>query len=122
MGYHKGGHEFLRTFRDMNQKYLVVDYDPEIIESLEEQGVRHAYGDATDEEFLDEINAGRAQMIVSTMTDIETNRSLLQYIRRHNQKSSFICHANNYAEAALLYEHGASYVTLPHYILSLIHI
>jgi Kef-type K+ transport system membrane component KefB/voltage-gated potassium channel Kch len=116
VGYHKGGHEFLRTFRDMNQKYLVVDYDPEIIESLEEQGVRHAYGDATDEEFLDEINAGRAQMIVSTMTDIETNRSLLQYIRRHNQKSSFICHANNYAEAALLYEHGASYVTLPHYI------
>jgi len=116
VGYHKGGHEFLKTFRDMKQRYLVVDYDPEIIESLETQGIRHAYGDATDVEFLAEINASRAQLVVSTMTDITTNLSLLSYIRHHNQKSSFICHANNYEEAAKLYEHGASYVSLPHYI------
>lgn len=116
VGYHKGGHEFLKTFRDMRQRYLVVDYDPEIIDSLEEQGIRHAYGDATDEEFLDDINADHAQLIVSTMTDLMTNRALLLYIRRHNQKTSFICHANNYTEAAELYEHGASYVSLPHYI------
>ncbi|HXH04837.1 MAG TPA: cation:proton antiporter, partial [Candidatus Nitrosotenuis sp.] len=49
-GYHKGGHEFLRVFREMKERYLVVDYDPEIIEHLETQGVRHAYGDATDSE------------------------------------------------------------------------
>ncbi|MFZ1258608.1 MAG: cation:proton antiporter [Candidatus Saccharimonas sp.] len=116
VGYHKGGHEFLRTFRDMKQRYIVVDYDPEIIDTLEEQGIRHAYGDATDEEFLDEINAGNAQLIVSTMTDAATNRVLLAYIRRHNKKTSFICHADNYNEAAELYEHGASYVSLPHYI------
>ncbi len=116
MGYHKGGQEFLKTFRDMKQRYLVVDYDPEIIDSLEEQGIRHAYGDATDEEFLNEINADHAQLIVSMMTDIATNRALLLYLRRRNQKTSFICHANTYEEAAELYEHGASYVTLPHYI------
>lgn len=116
VGYHKGGHEFLRTFRDMKQRYIVVDYDPEIIDNLEAQGIRHAYGDATDEEFLDEINASHAQLIVSTMTDISTNRTLLLYIRQRNQKTSFICHANNYSEAAELYEHGASYVSLPHYI------
>lgn len=116
VGYHKGGHEFLRVFREMKERYLVVDYDPEVIESLEQQGIRHAYGDATDEEFLDEINAGRADLIVSTMTDLGTNLGLLHYIRRHNQDTSFICHANNYEHAAELYEHGASYVTLPHYI------
>ena len=44
-------HEFPQLFRDMKQRYLVVDYDPEIIEHLEVQGVRHAYGDATDSEF-----------------------------------------------------------------------
>ena len=116
VGYHKGGHEFLKTFRDMKQRYLVVDYDPEIIDSLETQGIRHAYGDATDSEFLTEINVGRAQLVVSTMTDISTNSLLLEFIRKRNQKSSFICHANNYEEAATLYEHGASYVSLPHYI------
>lgn len=116
VGYHKGGHEFLKTFREMKQRYLVIDYDPEIIEHLEAQGVRHAYGDATDEEFLDEINAAQANLIVSTMTDLETNLVLLRYIRRHNAKSSFICHAESYTDAAALYEHGASYVSLPHYI------
>ncbi len=116
VGYHKGGHEFLKTFRDMKQRYLVVDYDPDIIDTLEAQGIRHAYGDATDHEFLDEINASRAELIVSTMTEVATNLILLHYIRRHNPDTSFICHANSYKEAAELYEHGASYVSLPHYI------
>jgi len=116
VGYHKGGHEFLKAFREMKQRYLVVDYDPEIIENLEQQGIRHAYGDATDEDFLDEINATHAQLIVSTMTDVSTNLILLKYIRRHNQKMSFICHAENLKAAADLYKHGASYVSLPHYI------
>ena len=49
-GYHHGGHEFLQLFRDTRQRYLIVDYNPEIIEHLEEQGIRHAYGDATDSE------------------------------------------------------------------------
>lgn len=115
-GYHKGGHEFLAAFREMHQRYLVVDYDPEIIEHLESQGIRHAYGDATDDEFLEEINASKAELIVSTITDIDTNRSLLKYFRRHNPHASFICHANSYDEAAELYGHGASYVMLPHFL------
>lgn len=115
-GYHKGGHEFMRVFRDMRQRYLVVDYDPDIIEHLDQQGIRHAYGDATDEEFLEEINAGKAQLVVSMMTDIASNKVLLRYINRFEPRTTFICHANNYDEAAELYRHGASYVMLPHFI------
>lgn len=115
-GYHKGGHEFVETFRDMKQRYLVVDYNPEIIEHLESRGVRHAYGDMTDEEFLDEINAAKAQLVVSTVDTLETNLVTLRFLRRHNPNASYICHALNYEDAATLYEHGASYVSLPHYI------
>ena len=115
-GYHKGGHEFVSAFREMNERYIVVDYDPEIIEHLEARGIRHAYGDATDDEFLHDINTSRAELIVSTITDLDTNRSLLTYLRHHNPNVSFICHANNYDEAAELYRHGASYVMLPHFL------
>lgn len=115
-GYHKGGHEFMRVFRDMRQRYLVVDYDPDIIEHLEEQGIRHAYGDATDEEFLEEINAGKAQLAVSMMTELADNKALLSYINRFEPRTTFICHANSYDEAAELYRHGASYVILPHFL------
>ena len=116
IGYHKGGHEFLKTFRQMKLRYLVIDYDPEIIDHLETQGIRHAYGDATDDEFLLEANVARAKLVVSSIADVEVNRSVLRYLRRHNSKISFICHADTYEEAAELYDHGASYVSLSHYV------
>jgi len=115
-GYHKGGHEFLQAFREMKERYLVVDYNPEIIEHLEEQGIRHAFGDMTDEEFLDEIGTSQAELVVSTLDELDSNLFLLRYIRRHNQHVGFVCHAVSYEDAAKLYEHGASYVSLPHYI------
>ena len=115
-GYHHGGHEFLQAFRDMKQRYLVVDYDPEVIEHLDRQGIRNTYGDATDEELLHEISAQKAQLIVSTITDMGVNRALLGYLRYHNPSAVFICHAESYDQAADLYRHGATYVMLPHYL------
>jgi Kef-type K+ transport system membrane component KefB/voltage-gated potassium channel Kch len=115
-GYHKGGHEFIEAFREMKLRYLVVDDDPAIIEHLEHQGIRHEFGDMTDEEFLTEINASGAKLVVSTIESLQTNLSTLRFLRRHNPHISFICHAVSYEDAAELYEHGASYVSLPHYI------
>ncbi len=115
-GYHRGGHEFVQAFREMKQRYLVVDYDPEVIEHLDRQGVRNTYGDATDEELLHEINLPKAKLVVSVVTEMGVNRALLGYLRYHNPEAVFICHANNYDEAADLYRHGATYVILPHFL------
>lgn len=115
-GYHRGGHEFLEAFREMKQRYLVVDYDPEVIEHLDRQGIRNTFGDATDEELLHEINAHKAKLVVSTVSDMDVNRSLLGYLRYHNPTAVFICHADGYDQAADLYRHGATYVMLPHFL------
>ncbi len=115
-GYHHGGHEFLNLFRDMKQRYLVVDYNPEVIEHLESQGIRHAYGDATDTEFLEEINAGHANFIASTIIDRRVNMQLLTYLHRYSEDITFICHARTYEDALELYEHGAAYVILPRFL------
>lgn len=115
-GYHHGGHEFLQLFRETKQRYLVVDYDPDVIEHLEAQGVRHAYGDATDVEFLEEINASKATFAASTILDKAVNRQLLSFLHRHNPDMVFICHAHTYEDALELYDHGASYVILPRFL------
>ena len=115
-GYHHGGHEFLQMFRETKQRYLVVDYDPEIIEHLETQGIRHAYGDATDSEFLEEINASHASFAASTILDKKVNRQILTFLHHHNQDIIFVCHAQTYEEALELYDHGASYVILPRFL------
>lgn len=116
LGYHKGGHEFVTAFRDMKLRYLVVDDDPQVIEHLEHQGIRHEFGDMTDEEFLTEINAASADLVVSTIESARANLAALRYLRRHNKSISYVCHALSYEDAAELYEAGASYVSLPHYI------
>jgi Kef-type K+ transport system membrane component KefB len=115
-GYHNGGHEFLQLFRDMKQRYLVVDYDPEIIEHLELQGIRHAYGDATDAEFLEDINAGHATFVASTIQDKTVNTIILNYLHQYSSDIAFICHAHTYEDALELYDHGASYVILPRFL------
>ena len=116
LGYQRGGHEFVATFRKMKKRYVVVDYDPTIIETLEHQHINHVYGDATDLELLDELGIHKSELVISTIADFETNRLLLKHIRRTNKKASFICHANSYEEAEKLYDEEAEFVILPHFL------
>lgn len=121
LGYRNGGHEFVRTFRGMGRKYIVIDYDPEVIEQLEEQHINHLYGDVTDLELLEEISLHDAELVVSTIPDVQVNGMLAQHIMGHPQRGAdkatiFVCHAATLDEAVQLYEKGASYVLLPHLI------
>ena len=115
-GYKKGGHEFVKTFRQMKKRFIIVDYNPTVIETLEHQHLPFIYGDATDIELLHEIGIKQARLIVSTITDFSTNEQLVRFIHRTNPKVVIVCHADNYEEATSLYKHGATYVMLPHYI------
>ncbi len=115
-GYHQGGHEFIKTFKQIGKRYLVVDYDPAVIETLERQNVPYIYGDATDAELLDEINIDHTKLVISTFSDFEVSQQLVKNINRINPSAVLICHATNREEAVRLYELGATYVMIPHYI------
>lgn len=115
-GYHKGGHEFVRAFREMKKPYVVVDYNPDVIDALAKQHIAHMYGDAADYELLEELHVAKADMVVSVIPDLVTNLLLVQYVRRRNKDAVFICHADSYDEAAELYKYHVSYVILPHFI------
>ncbi len=115
-GYQRGGHEFINLFKKLKKPYVVVDYDPEIIDLIEERKINYLYGDATDVELLDEAGVDHAKLIVSTIADHQTNMILLNFLRTKNPKAITVIHADDPYEAAKLYEAGASYVILPHYI------
>lgn len=116
IGFRKGGHEFIRTFSKMDKKFVVVDYDPENIEILERKQLHVVYGDATDPELLDEINLNESRLIVSTIGDNETNMFLAHWLTTHNPNAVFICTAERAEYATELYDEGAAYVMMPHYI------
>ena len=115
-GYQKGGHEFLKVFQSLDKRYVVIDYDPAVIEILENHKFPYLYGDATDSELLIEAGAATAKLIVSTISTHETNVFLSKLMADINPEAVVILHANSVQEAAELYTLGASYVVLPHYI------
>jgi Kef-type K+ transport system membrane component KefB/voltage-gated potassium channel Kch len=115
-GYQRGGHEFISLFKKLKKKYVVIDYDPEVIDVIEERKLNYLYGDATDVELLEEAGVEHAKLIVSTIPDHQTNMILLNYLKGKNPSAIVIIHADDPYEAAKLYEAGASYVILPHYI------
>lgn len=116
LGYHEGGYTFVQTFKEMRKRYVVIDYNPDIIENLEHRHINNLYGDVTDLELLDEIGIHKSELVISTITDPVTNRLLAEHINKINDTAIFICHAAKLDDAELLYEAGADYVLLPHFI------
>lgn len=115
-GYHHGGHEFIKTFNDIGKRYLVIDYDPNVIDTLEHQDIPYLYGDATDSELLEEIGIENSKLVISTFSDFEVTTALVKNVSRISPSAVIICHADNKDEAIRLYELGATYVMIPHFI------
>jgi len=115
-GYQKGGQEFLKVFKQMKKRYIVVDYDPESIDALEHHKANYVYGDAMDIEMLDEIGLDKSKLIASTITDHETNVFLAKLVEKINPNAVLILHSDTAEQAQELYAMGASYVMMPHYI------
>ena len=115
-GYNRIGYDFLKSFEKINKKFMVIDYNPRIIEELTNQNVSCEYGDADDVEFLNELKLSKAKMIVSTIPTFETNSLIVDKIRKHNKKAIVIVVSHDIEEAITLYEKGASYVLMPHFL------
>ena len=65
---------------------------------------------------LEEINFCKTKMIISTIPDTETNLLLIKEIRKTNEKCIIIVMSHQIDNALELYNQGASYVILPHFL------
>ncbi len=115
-GCHRVGSDFLPSLEHLKLKTLVVDFDPAVIAGLEAKGVPCRYGDADDNEFLDDLGLGRVRVVVSTIPDFESNAFLLSKVRKANKRAIVVLMAQSVDEAEVLYRSGASYVILPHFL------
>lgn len=115
-GYNDGGSDFIKVFKSLNKRYLVIDYDPSVIEHLDNNEIPAIYGDVTDNEFLEELGLGNIELIVSTFTDFPSTKQMVASCAQLAPKSTIICQANNQTEALELYEMGCTYVVISHHI------
>ena len=115
-GYNRIGFSILESLKKLKKKYLVVDYNPDIITDLKKLRIPCLYGDVDDEDLLREIPLEKVELFVSTIPEFEVNAMLLSMIRKVNKKAIVISRAHTISNAMELYKRGASYVLTPHFL------
>ncbi|MFH1592134.1 MAG: cation:proton antiporter [Candidatus Woesearchaeota archaeon] len=115
-GYNRVGYDFVQAFKKIKKKFLIIDYNPEAINELSKTGLNCKYGDASDTEFLEELDLEKVKLIVSTIPDLETNLFVIEKTRKINKKAIIITISHSIEEANALYNAGATYVVMPHFL------
>jgi Kef-type K+ transport system membrane component KefB/voltage-gated potassium channel Kch len=110
------GYSVLETFKKMNQSFVIIDYNPEIIKHMKKEKIPCIYGDVADFEILDKVKVHHARMVISTIPNRFENTYLIKEIRKENKKSIIIVTARNIDDALYFYDLGADYVIVPHFL------
>ncbi|MBI4137345.1 cation:proton antiporter [Candidatus Roizmanbacteria bacterium] len=115
-GYDRVGADFVRIFKKLKASYVVVDYNPSSIQRLTEEHIPYRYGDAEDVEFLEELHLDKVKLALSTIPDHKTNRLLTRKLYQANNRAVIVVLAETVKQAKSLYDEGATYVIMPHYL------
>ena len=115
-GENRIGFSIMKSFIHLKKQYLVVDFNPERVKKLNSKGVKCIYGDVSNADFIEDLKIGKAKIIVSTIPEIENNLMLLDKIKRKNKDAIVILTARQISDTFKLYDSGADYVILPHFL------
>ncbi|MBU0666040.1 MAG: cation:proton antiporter [Nanoarchaeota archaeon] len=116
IGYNRIGFDILESLKKIKKKFLIIDYDPEVITKLSKEGYDCRYGDADDSELLNELNFSKAKMVISTIPIIDTNLLLINRVKEENKKAIIAVVSHQIDDAVRLYDEGATYVLMPHFL------
>lgn len=111
-GHNRIGSEIRPILQKLGRPVVVVDFNPEIVERLIQEGVATVYGDVADVEIYDDLRLGKADLVISTVPDKTDNMVLLKTLK--GGKQVIVVTAADKQDAAELYKAGADYVLVPH--------
>lgn len=98
--------------RNRNQ-IVVIDFNPEIFSRLKSDGYNAVFGDITDPEVLEELELGKAKILIITDPDSGDSAHIIQAAKAKNFRGPIIGTSYWLHDAVKLYEMGADYVVVP---------
>ena len=116
VGYHRIGAKVAETMTELGTKFAVIDFDPSIIERLRNTNTPFYFGDIADIEFLEGLPVARSNIIVMTIPAVDDQINLIRHVRKINNELLIIGNAYHTADAETLYQHGANFVMMPHFL------
>ena len=115
-GHNRIGYSISKTISGLGKKLLIVDYNPEIIKMLIKKKISCIYGDAGDIEVLERLPFKEAEMVISTIPSSKVNKMLIEEVKQVNKNAIIYVTASEVEKALKLYDAGADYVILPHFL------
>lgn len=113
VGAHHVGGPIVRFLKREEIPFIVLDFNPDIIEELEGRGVKAIYGDLGDPEVLENLKLHQAKLIISTSNDIDDNKILLEELKRLHSRAKVIIRVEEERDGEELKKRGADYVFIP---------
>lgn len=106
--------------RQQGHRVLGIDFDPEALENWRRMGLDALYGDATDPEFVVQLDLAGVRAVVSAvprdrgaLTEADPQRALLHGLRSANYHGQVFLSVQDATEAEVLLRQGASAVLNP---------
>lgn len=117
-GFNRMSRSLHEVIKSKKKKFLVIDNDPAQLEYAERLGATTAFGDLKDETLLHDLKLEQADLIISTVPDIQANLGLLYTLEKLDIKIPVIVNAFYDQDALTLYEQGADFVIHPYILTS----
>jgi voltage-gated potassium channel len=120
-GFGRMGKVLSEEFLNVNQKFVVIDKDSDVLNEVDDRNLLAIRGDATSSTLLEEvgINTG-ASSIVAITSDDAVNLSIILTARSLNSEINIIASANNEKSKEKLYLAGANNVIISNEISALV--
>jgi len=116
LGENRIGFSIMKSFIKMKKNYGIIEFNPERVKYLRRKGINCIYGDVSNVELIEELKLDKAKMIVSTIPEKDVSLMLLNKVKGKNKEIIVIVTAKSVSETFELYNAGADYVILPHYL------
>jgi len=122
LGFYRVASAFIREMEEsgvnIQDKMVVVDFNPRVFQRLPRHGVKVVYGDISNPETLHHAGIDGARIVLSTIPDeilVGTNNyRIIKQMKKTAPQARIIVTAVSPSQALKLYEAGADYVYLPH--------
>ncbi len=107
------GGKIAKYLAEKNQKFVVVEHNPEIVKKLNQNNIYCIYGSADNEDVFRKANLYKARLVIVTIPDVDTSCFLIDKTRRFNPEATIFARAPSEKEAKNLYKAGANMVIVP---------
>jgi CPA2 family monovalent cation:H+ antiporter-2 len=112
-GFGRVGSEIGTALDTFRVPYVVLEVDPDIVETLRNRGISCLFGDAKHSQLLRGAGLQTASLVILTLPDGNTNQLIIRRIREQNRDVPILTRSNSRIDHEALLEAGASEIIQP---------